>query len=104
MRFTPQEIVDNLQLIVDITQKPLNEEDPHSITERLREISCVLGLSSKCNGNAEYYYQKDKKSPEYHELRKLSESINKDLHYYITSLQSMLKVATIDYVDSKNQN
>jgi hypothetical protein len=104
MRFTPNEIVSNLQMIVDITQEPVNAEDPHSIAEKLAKLSSILGLGSKCCGNAEYYYQTNKKSPEYNELRTFADSINKDLHYVITSLQSILKVATIDYVDSKNQN
>jgi uncharacterized membrane protein YebE (DUF533 family) len=81
----------------------IDENDPYTLTSKLSKISCILGLCSVCYSSAEYWYQKDRKNPDYIEARVKTEAINKNVHYCITAIQTMISVAKIDLINSKNQ-
>ena len=104
MRFSPQQIVDHLDFIIDEMNAEVDSENPFELARKLNKLSSLMGTGSKCCGNAEYYYQVDKRNPDYQELRTLADSVNKDLHYCVTSIQSVMNIAKLDYINSKNQN
>lgn len=101
MRLSEEQILKNLEFLIEEMNKPCDSEDPFAIAKKLTNLSSIMGLGSKCVGNSEYYYHTNKKSPEYQELRVLSQTVNKDLHYVITSLQSVMNLVKIEYIKTK---
>jgi len=101
MRFTEEQILEQAQIIIDAINRPVDIDNPHDVMQKLNTLGCLLGNSSKCSSSAEYYYQTDKKCPEYHELRVLTETLNKDQHYAITILQTTLSYLRMEANQSR---
>lgn len=103
MRNTAEEIIVHLDYIIEEMNTQVDAEDPFALAKKLNRLSSLLGTGAKCCGNAEYYYQQKKSNPDYQELRTLADEVNKNLHYCINSIQSVMNIAKLDYLNSKGQ-
>ena len=102
-RFNVNQINENLDYIKSIIDQEVDECDPYALTSKLSKICCVLGMASICCSSAEYLYQSNKKDPVNQELRVKSETMNKNIHYCITAIQTIIGVVKLDIINSKNQ-
>ena len=103
MRFTPDEIIDHLEYIIKEINVIVDSENPYELAKKLSRLSSLLGTGAKCCGNAEFYYQQKKSDPTNQELRTLADEVNKNMHYCINAIQSVMNIAKLDYINSKNQ-
>ncbi len=100
-RLQPEQILQQVEIIIHAMNESVNPEDPHELMKKLTTLGCLIGNSSRCSGSAEYWYQTDKKCAEYHELRVLTETLNKDLHYLLTTLQTTLSYLKMEANQSR---
>lgn len=91
--------VDGVMIVLDYE---VVESDLHGLSTHLNMISSILGNSSLILGSAKYHYLKTgRKDAESAALYELAESLNKNLHYRITSLQSLLRIEGNNFTSSK---
>jgi len=79
-----------LQTILDMPVSP--DSDVIIIKHHMIELMNAQSMSAKLYSSAKYTYLKDKKNPEYNVWYTHAEQLNKEIHYKLSALQSVLRL------------
>lgn len=91
MFLTPEEVQKGAEMLSSCISVNVDAEHGDEIASHMNDLSSVQANAALIVASAKFHYLKDKKSAEANAMYLYCENLHKNLHYKISSLQSILR-------------